>query len=74
VEGLDEWDVKEIVDSVTNCRGRGGKPRIKYIVRWKGYDQPIREPTDTIWEDVPDLIKNFHRRYPTKPRPAFIVS
>jgi len=38
VEGLDKWDVEEIVDSVTNRRGRGGKPRIKYIVRWKGYD------------------------------------
>jgi len=33
VEGLDEWDVEEIVDSVTNRRGRGSKPRIKYIVR-----------------------------------------
>ena len=72
VEGLEEFEVEEIVNSITDRRGRGGSPRIKYVVRWKGYDQPTREPADTVWEDVPDLVRNFHRRYPDKPKPTFV--
>jgi len=72
IEGLEEWNVEEIIDSVIDRRGRGGAPRKKYVVRWKGYDQPTPEPANSIWEDVPDLVRNFHRQYPTKPKPAFI--
>jgi len=72
VDGVEEWEVEDIVDSVTDRRGQGGKQRVKYVVKWKGYDIPTREPADTIWEDVPDLVRNFHRRYPNKPRPGFV--
>jgi len=72
VDGVEEWEVEEIVDSITDRRGRGGQPRVKYVVKWKGYDTPTREAADSIWEDVPDLVRNFHRRYPYKPRPSFV--
>lgn len=72
VDGVEEWEVEEIVDSVTDRRGRGGRPRVKYVVKWKGYDTTTREAADTIWEDVPDLVRNFHRRYPSKPRASFV--
>lgn len=72
VDGVEEWEVEEIVDSITDRRGRGGQPRVKYVVKWKGYDTPTREAADSIWEDVPDLVRNFHRRYLYKPRPSFV--
>ena len=33
VEGLEEFEVEEIVNSITDRRGRGGSPRIKYVIR-----------------------------------------
>ncbi|KYG39911.1 hypothetical protein M433DRAFT_9628 [Acidomyces richmondensis BFW] len=59
VDGVEEWEVEDIVDSITDRRGQGGKQRVKYVVKWKGYDIPTREPANTIWEDVPDLDIGF---------------
>ncbi|GIZ39392.1 hypothetical protein CKM354_000277800 [Cercospora kikuchii] len=69
VDGVEEWEIEEIVDSKVDRRGRGGKERLRYVVKWKGYDVPTTEPADTIIEDVPHLVRNFHRRYPLKPAP-----
>jgi hypothetical protein len=63
VEGHIEHDVETILDSQTNCR------RVQYLVKWTGY--PREEATWESWGNVknsPNLIKEFHTRYPTKPR------
>jgi hypothetical protein len=69
INGLEHFEVEEIVDSFTDCRGRGCKPRLRYVVRWAGYDVPTTEPAKAICEDVPGMVRNFHRRSPDKPRP-----
>ena len=67
VDGVEEYEVEEIVDSYWERRGRGG-PRLKYIVKWVGDDNPTAEPAAYL-ENAAQLVENFHRRYPNKPRP-----
>ena len=67
VEGVEEWEVEEILDSRWDRRGRGGRPRLKYVVKWAGYDEPTEEPADYV-KNAQEIVKNFHRRYPDKPR------
>ena len=69
VDGLEQWDIEEILDSFTDRRGRGGQPRLRYVVKWVGYDTPTTEPAATIIEDAPEVVRTFHRRYPDKPQP-----
>jgi hypothetical protein len=69
VDGVEQWEVEDVVDCLVDRRGQGKKARYKYLVKWRGYDDHTREPANTILEDVPDLVRNFHRRYPYKPRP-----
>lgn len=68
VEGHEEWEVKEIVDSFWDRRGRGGKPRLKYVVLWVGYDDPTTVPADYL-ENAQNAVRTYHRRYPDRPRP-----
>ncbi|KAG0158458.1 hypothetical protein PDIDSM_5972 [Penicillium digitatum] len=66
VEGLEEWEVEDILDSRWERRGRGG-PRLKYTVKWIGYDEPTEEPAEYL-DHAREIVRNFHRRYPHKPR------
>jgi hypothetical protein len=61
VDGEDEYHVEEILDSKMVRR------RLKYLVKWTGYDQPDWEPA----EDMNGLaaVDEFHRLYPQKPGP-----
>jgi hypothetical protein len=67
VDGLEEWHVEDILDSRWEKRGRGG-PRLKYTVKWTGYEQPTEEPAEYL-EHAGEITANFHRRYPDKPGP-----
>jgi transposase InsO family protein len=67
VDGLEEWLVEDILDSRWERRGRGG-PRLKYTVKWTGYDDLTEVPADHL-EHAREIVQNFHRRYPEKPRP-----
>jgi hypothetical protein len=67
VDGLEEWLVEDILDSRWERRGRGG-PRLKYTVKWTGYDDPTEEPAEYL-QHAREVIENFHRRHPEKPRP-----
>lgn len=67
VDGLEEWEVEEILDSFWERRGRGR--RLKYVVKWVGYELPTEEPANYL-EHASDRVRNFHRRFPQKPRPA----
>ena len=68
VDGLEEWEVEEVVDSRIDRRGRGGRPRLKYTVKWIGYPGLQEVPADWI-TNAAELVRNFHRRYPEKPGP-----
>jgi transposase InsO family protein len=68
VDGLEEWEVEDILDSRWERRGRG-RPRLKYTVKWTGYDQPTEEPAEYITH-ADEILANFHRRYPDKPGPG----
>lgn len=70
VEGLEEWEVEDIVDSRWERRGRGG-PRLRYTVKWAGYDEVTEVPADHL-ENAQEVMLNFHRRYPDKPKPPHL--
>jgi hypothetical protein len=64
----------ELEDHLMKCRNlvsRRGKG-YQYLVRWTGYDDPTLEPARTIYEDVPQLVRDFHRRYRDRPVPPFV--
>ncbi|EXM14359.1 hypothetical protein FOTG_17232 [Fusarium oxysporum f. sp. vasinfectum 25433] len=67
-EGVEEWEVEDIVDSRWDRRGRGGRPRLKYTVKWAGYADPTEVPAGYV-ENAAEVVANFHRRYPDKPGP-----
>lgn len=67
VDGLQEWEVEEVLDSRWDRRGRG-RPRLKYTVKWTGYDDPEEIPASYL-ENAQEVVRNFHRRYPFKPGP-----
>jgi len=66
VDGTPEYAVAEVLDC--SRAGRG----FKYLVKWTGYDEATLEPARTIWEDVPHLVRDFHRRYRERPVPPYV--
>jgi len=69
IDGNVEYIVEAILDSkIEHCR----TCPLQYFVKWEGYDGT---PQETSWtdaslcENAPDLIEEFHRRYPNKPGP-----
>jgi len=67
---MEEWEVEDIVNSRWDRRGRG-KPRLKYTVKWTGYQDLTEVPADYL-ENAQQVVANFHRRYPEKPRPHLV--
>jgi hypothetical protein len=65
VEGEDEYEVEEILDSRITRR------KLQYFATWIGYDE-----SENMWisresaENSPELVEDFHRRYPDKPSPT----
>ncbi len=68
VDSIEEFEVEEVLDSCLDRRGQGGRPRLKYTVKWTGYDQPTEVPADYL-ENAKEVVRNFYRRYPEKPGP-----
>jgi transposase InsO family protein len=64
VDGVEEFQVKEIVDSKVSRR------KLLYLVEWEGYG-----PNDRTWEPVEHLthaeeaVTAYHLRYPQRPAP-----
>jgi hypothetical protein len=67
VDGFNEWEIDELLDCKLKRRGRG-KPALKYLVKWTGYNDPTWEPVKYIVH-IKDLRRQFHQRYPDKPGP-----
>jgi len=63
------WEVEKIVG--ISRQGRG----FKYRVLWKGYPshEATSEPALRIFEDTPNLVRQFHEEHPEAPRPEFLT-
>ncbi|KAG0593965.1 hypothetical protein M758_UG035900 [Ceratodon purpureus] len=63
IEGDEEFEVSEILDSCIHRR------RLEYLVHWHGYDISKRtwKPASNL-QNAPEMIQEFHRQYPQKPR------
>ena len=68
VEGIEEFEVEEIVDSFWDRRSKKN-PRLYYTVKWTGHTDYTAEPAEYL-KNAAELIRNFHRRYPDKPGPS----
>jgi hypothetical protein len=61
-----EFEVSAILDS------RKRRNRLEYLVEWAGYENT---PEHRTWEpaanvaNASDYLRDFHRRYPHKPKP-----
>jgi hypothetical protein len=63
---IEKWEVKEVIDSRWDRKGRGGRPNFKYIVKWIGYDEPTESPAAWL-NNAQKIVNNYYRRYPNKP-------
>ena len=62
VEGEEEWEVEEVLDS-RRIRGR-----LQYLVKWRGFVVPTWEPKESLAKL--QAIDDYHERYPQRPAPA----
>jgi hypothetical protein len=62
VEGEQEWEVEEVMDS------RLFRGKLQYLVRWKGYgiEEASWEPRTNV--HAPQLTAKFHKEHPGAPR------
>jgi hypothetical protein len=44
INGGEKWEIKEVIDSRWNQKGRSGKPNLKYTVKLIGYDELTESP------------------------------
>ena len=64
VNSEQEFEVEQILDS------KFDRKHLRDLVKWKGYSISHNswEP-DHFLRNAPELVKAFHDRYPSKPRP-----
>ena len=60
----EKWEVDDILNAK---RGRSGK-KVLFQVKWKGYDDNKTWYDATNFDYTQDIIDNFYKRNPTKPR------
>ena len=64
IGGHEEQEIEEILDS------RLRRDHLEYLVHWKGFPREEREwKRDTELSHAKDVIADFHRAHPAKPRP-----
>ena len=62
LNGEEEWEVEEVVDSRRCYR----KP--EYKVKWMGDEEPTWQPAGDL-EHAADMVELFYQKYPDKPQP-----
>ena len=67
-KGEEEWEVETILD--WRWKNKTRKTNLQYKVHWKGYPtgEDSWEPAENL-QNAPDLVQDFHRRFPNAPRP-----
>ena len=67
IDDEEEFEVAAILDS----RLFGRRRQLQYLVDWKGYSTADRtwEPLSNV-ANSSELLADFHRKYPQKPRPS----
>ena len=60
VDGIEKWDIEKVLNS------RWVRNQLQYLVKWLDYDEGYNtwEPVETLEEDVPYLLRDFHTRNP----------
>jgi hypothetical protein len=61
IDGEEEWEVEEIVDSRRRYR------KLEYKVKWVGDEESTWQPAGDL-EHAADMVELFHQKYPNKPR------
>ena len=59
----DEWEVEKILDARTHYR------KLQYRVQWIGHDMDLTWYPAGNFKNAPEMIRDFHDDYPTKPGP-----
>jgi len=71
VDGDLEYEIEEILDSKIDNRRRC---KLLYLVRWTGYENTDDDQSwlpATELDHAPEVIAEFHMRYPDKPGPNY---
>ena len=74
VDDVEEFEVSRILDSRTDRRVAG---HVRYLVAWAGYEGTAEEQTWVTYdalEHAPDALREFHLRYPRKPRSSLLAA
>ena len=64
VNDEEEWEVDDILDAKKHGR------RVLFRVKWKDYDEDKQWYPSTNFENALEIVDNFYKRNPTKPRVA----
>ena len=67
VDGVEEYEVEEVLDSRFDLRRRPGHELI-YTVKWKGHTEFTHEPEGNL-DNAQDAVREYHERYPDRPGP-----
>jgi len=62
VEGEEEWEVEEILDS------RLMRRKLKFLVKWKGFGREHNSWEDADNVHAPELVQEFYKQHPGAPR------
>ena len=62
VEGSEEWELDDILDSRKRYR------KVQYKVKWKGIDEDLTWYDAEGFENAKEVVDDFHQRNPNKPR------
>jgi len=62
VDGEEEWEVEEILDS------RWDQRRFQFLIKWKGFSREHNSWEAASNVKAPDLIAEYYQKYPAAPR------
>ena len=62
VDGEEEWEVEEILDS------RWHRKRFQFLVKWKGFSREHNSWEVASDVKAPDLVAEYYRKHPAAPR------
>src|SRR5215471_21786627 len=62
VEGEEEWEVEEILDSQLM------RQKLKFLVKWKGFGHEHNSWEDADDVHAPELVQEFYKQHPSAPQ------